>query len=385
MEILTFEKMEVIASDLLSSSSSSSDSGAEAMFWVSSQRRNKRRRVVHFVSNVVDNYTDEEFQRNFRLQRTSAEQIIAKYIASEFCKANVGRGRKHFEPRSQMLAFLWFCANKNSYREISNLFNMSQSTFLIHMKAILDFFTDISKTVIKFPEADEEKQQVAEEFKQIASFKDVIGCIDGCYLPIRKPANKIRSTYINRHDMLSITLQGICDANKKFLDVCIGSPSKIHDARIFALSPISDRLPTVCQQRYHILGDAAYPIREYLLTPYRHVGNITAKQRRYNIKHAQTRVKIENAFGLLKTRFRQLMRMDFFTVERMCKFVMACCVLHNMCIGMDDIIEEDEELQQVNQQPNEPDLNANNPREAALRRLGEMKRNDIADTLRVSG
>ncbi|KAH6931312.1 hypothetical protein HPB50_023511 [Hyalomma asiaticum] len=36
--------------------------------------------------------------------------------------------------------------------------------------------------------------------KQLAGFPGVIGCIDGTYIPMRCPANKIRSTYINRHD-----------------------------------------------------------------------------------------------------------------------------------------------------------------------------------------
>lgn len=64
----------------------------------------------------------------------------------------------------------------------------------------------------------------------------------------------------------------------------------------------------------------------------------------YNLRHCQTRVKIENAFGLLKQRFRQLIRIDFFSVERMCKFVMACCVLHNICIDDGDLWDSEYNL-----------------------------------------
>jgi hypothetical protein len=74
---------------------------------------------------------------------------------------------------------------------------------------------------------------------QISNFPGIIGCVDGSYIGTRTPDNKIRSTYSNRHDAISVTLQGICDANLKFLDIFTGCPSKIHDARIYDLSFIS--------------------------------------------------------------------------------------------------------------------------------------------------
>jgi len=73
----------------------------------------------------------------------------------------------------------------------------------------------------------------------------VIGCIDGSSIPIRTPAHKIKSTYTNRHDIPSITLQAICDYKKRFIDVFTGAPGKIHDARVFALSDISKELPSI--------------------------------------------------------------------------------------------------------------------------------------------
>lgn len=40
---------------------------------------------------------------------------------------------------------------------------------------------------------------------------------------------------------------------------------------------------------------------------------------------------IENAFSLLKQRFRRLYFVDARTVEQSCCIVMAACVLHNFC------------------------------------------------------
>lgn len=42
---------------------------------------------------------------------------------------------------------------------------------------------------------------------KIAGFPKVLGCIDGTFIKVRTPAHKIKSTYVNRHDIPSITLQ----------------------------------------------------------------------------------------------------------------------------------------------------------------------------------
>lgn len=127
----------------------------------------------------------------------------------------------------------------------------------------------------------------------------MIGAIDGSYIPIITPAGKIRYTYSNRHTKTSMTLQGICDSKRTFLDVSIGCSGKMHDARVLQYSDINLQLPNICENQYHILGDEAYPLRPWLLTPYRNTGILTPEQRNYNYHLSATRVRIENAFGLL--------------------------------------------------------------------------------------
>ncbi|XP_075748160.1 uncharacterized protein LOC142814111 [Rhipicephalus microplus] len=178
--------------------------------------------------------------------------------------------------------------------------------------------------------------KLSNDFKQVSGFPDTIGCIDGSYIPVRCPAGKVRSVYVNRHHYPSLTLQGIWDNRKRFLDVGTGAPSKIHDARILRLSTVLKKLPQPCAGKYHILGDAAYPSREYLITPIRDYGNLNASDKAFNAKLSSTRVLIENAFGESKGRFRQLQRVDLTTVDNMTKFILACCVLHNICIDNGD-------------------------------------------------
>lgn len=85
-----------------------------------------------------------------------------------------------------------------------------------------------------------------------------------------------------------------------------------------------------------MIGDSAYPICPCLLTPYRDCGPLTVRKSNYNYRRCASRVVIENAFGVLKQRFRQLLMLEFHTVDRLTKFVMSVCVLHNMCIMKND-------------------------------------------------
>lgn len=181
----------------------------------------------------------------------------------------------------------------------------------------------------------------------------MVGCIDGTFINIRTPAHKVRSTYCNRHDVTALTMQGICDADRKFIDCFTGTSGRMHDARIFRLSYVRDKVMQMGQD-FHLLGDGAYPLSVNLLTPYRNCGNMPEEHRLFNIKFSSTRVKIENAFGLLKQRFRQLIRLDGWYILSMSRFILSCCVTHNICLELDDFLEEIEEFVEVGDgEPNE--------------------------------
>lgn len=132
-----------------------------------------------------------------------------------------------------------------------------------------------------------------------------------------------------------------------------------------------------------MIGDAAYPISPFLLTPFRLTEALTAKQRNYNYKLCATRVVIENTFGILKQRFRQLQLLDFHTVDKITKFIMTVCVLHNLCIMKNDTEAFfDGELELPPPQQDFPErVPRNDLRASALKLLGRNKRKELTDAL----
>lgn len=52
--------------------------------------------------------------------------------------------------------------------------------------------------------------------------------------------------YINRKQYFSIHIQGTVNHNMKFIDVYIGYPGSVHDARVFRNSTIRHDLHELC-------------------------------------------------------------------------------------------------------------------------------------------
>lgn len=218
----------------------------------------------------------------------------------------------------------------------------------------------------------------------------MLGCIESTYIPIRTPANKNKLRYLNHQQQISITLQGICDPSGAFLDVFTGPPSKIHDARVYRLSFVYKRLPELCSGDLHLIGDEAYPLSDHLLTPYRDQNGPLYSN--FNNSLQLSRQPVEEAFRHLKQRFRQLSRLDFHQVDTAAKFMISCCVLHNLCIFANDSL-----LDQVSVGEFDADDAANHlyadlgselsetfelgPEELQSKQLGEVKRDRISTDL----
>lgn len=75
------------------------------------------------------------------------------------------------------------------------------------------------------------------------------GALDGTHIRIDKPLED-KDSYINRKKYFSIQMQAVADHKKKFLDLYIGYPGSVHDARVFKESSIFRKLGVFCGGMY---------------------------------------------------------------------------------------------------------------------------------------
>ena len=129
--------------------------------------------------------------------------------------------------------------------------------------------------------------------------------IDGTHVNIPVP-DVDGASYYNRKQTHSVLLQAVCDSNLSFTHIMAGWPGRVHDSRVLRNPDIWHQLGPSLPAGYQLLGDGAYPLKTWLLTPYRDNGHLSAEKTCFNKKLSAKRQIIERAFGHLKGRFPRL-------------------------------------------------------------------------------
>ncbi|GBP14413.1 Putative nuclease HARBI1 [Eumeta japonica] len=144
---------------------------------------------------------------------------------------------------------------------------------------------------IKFPTTQLERSIIKQQFMSKFGLPGVLGCIDCTHIALVRPTVD-EQAFFNRKGYHSLNVQ--------------------------------------------IVGDSGYPLRPWLLIP---VTNAVqgSNEERYNRKHMSARNCVERCIGVLKARWRCLLkhRVLHYDPSTVSKIVTACCVLHNIAVSLD--------------------------------------------------
>lgn len=204
--------------------------------------------------------------------------------------------------------------------------------------AIWDLFVDEYMPV---PTEDHLKQ-VATDYFNRWRFPNCIGSVDGRHCRIKNFPG-CGSTHFNYMKYFSIVLQGVADANKKFITIDVGARGKQHDATTFRHSklyrlleknkfkvPENSKLPNSnIIAPFVLIGDEAYPLKNYLMRPYPK-RQLSPEKERYNTRLSTARKCIECTFGILRAKWRFLSKEIETNPEHARLMIKAACLLHNI-------------------------------------------------------
>ena len=173
------------------------------------------------------------------------------------------------------------------------------------------------------------------------NFYNCIGALDGKHIMIRPPPNS-GSYYYNYKHHFSIVLMALVDASYRFIYVDIGCNGRVSDGGVFKNStfynkieektlniPQPSLLPgSTINAPYVIVADEAFAMTTYLIKPYGQA-QLTKEKRIFNYRLSRARRVVENAFGILATRFRIFMTPIALSPKKVEIITYACCILHN--------------------------------------------------------
>ncbi|XP_046905803.1 putative nuclease HARBI1 isoform X3 [Hypomesus transpacificus] len=284
-------------------------------------------------------FAGEDTRPNFRLSKASITSLL-QLLNQERCHG--------WGPTIEVLVLLFWLASGASYRVVSRAFDMPRTTVHNVVHRVCGCVVVAMPRVIRLPSTAEGQREVSEGFARLArhgAFARAMGAIDSCHVRIKSPGEPHGQDYFNRKLFHSIQLQAVCDHAGRFIDVFVGYPGSVHDTRVLRHSPLFQSAAYPPPDTF-LLGDGGYPclLRPIsLITPYKNPLRGVAQQR-FNAHHARARSVIERAFGMMKTRWRSIF---FCALEVDVSFVpdviVCCTMLHNVCLGNDDVLPVDEE------------------------------------------
>jgi hypothetical protein len=160
-----------------------------------------------------------------------------------------------------------------------------------------------------------------DEFENMNGFPQVIGVVDGCHIPIIVPDYiNIPDDYYNRKMFHSYILQGFVDSRLCFRNINVCWPGRVHDARVlvnsrlYQMAETGTLVPNISRNINNvqippiIFGDSAYPLKSWLMRPFKSTGNLTREQKKFNRVLSKTRIVVEHCFERLKGRWRCLLK-----------------------------------------------------------------------------
>ena len=140
---------------------------------------------------------------------------------------------------------------------------------------------------------------------------------------------------------------GFIGYNKHFMAATVGAPGNTNDAGLHKHTKVykqnGDLLPDKCINLGDNLGDVplitvgnnAFPRHSWLLKAFTD-GVRDEKQCFYDVKLRRARVVTENSYGMLKGRWHLIYKEIEVKKHNLKYVVMACIMLRNLCINMND-------------------------------------------------
>ncbi|XP_039297262.1 uncharacterized protein LOC120354335 [Nilaparvata lugens] len=251
--------------------------------------------------------------------------------------------REAITSQERLAPTLRFLASGDSFVSLQYLFRISKQIISYIIPEVCDALIKALKDFIKLPSSSGEWESISKEFQEKWNFPYVLGAMDGKHVQLRAPWNS-GTEYYNYKHFFSIVLFALVDANYNFLYVNVGSPGRFSDGGVFKNtelyrklenrtlnipSPKPLQIPYRIEVPYFILGDQAFELNDYTMTPFRGTPHAGSIERIFNYRLSRARRVVENTFGVVSSKFEVLLKPIRLQPEKAKIVVLTVAYLHN--------------------------------------------------------
>jgi hypothetical protein len=230
-----------------------------------------------------------------------------------------------------------------SYDDIREVYGVSVPAFYYCRNRFFKAILTCDSLRIRHPEAGDDWELVRSKFHSKSEegiIRGCVGAIDGFFQPTICPTVKatngnVRAYYSGHYNRYGLNCQALCDSDLRFLFFGVMGPGNKSDQPAYeetGLAEIIENLPA----GLFIAADAAYVVTEHILVPFTGSQRHDCVKDTYNFFLSQLRIRIENAFGLLTTKWRILRKPLECSLKVNADILQICALLHNFVIDNKD-------------------------------------------------
>lgn len=264
--------------------------------------------------------------------------------------ASGGNGNSRFAltTREELATTLLFMASASSERTMQRQVGVSPRTLWRVVKRVVACLGVVGvPEYLGWPTSLEEWNDIAMEFYAASRGRmfGAIGAIDDTHLDVKLPKGE-RMGAIDRDAQFTVHVQAVCTAGWRILSWRVGDAGARQDSGVLQESALwraqEGGQPFIPEGAF-LLGDAGFPCRTWLLTPWsrRQTGDVTQEQLRFNKVFCSQRVVVEQLFGILKSQWQVLCRVrqyaQWHSLQAVRKYSIAAAVLHNAALRNGDV------------------------------------------------
>ncbi|KAG2197489.1 hypothetical protein INT47_003097 [Mucor saturninus] len=323
----------------------------------------------------------------YRMNRTTFERVV-----NELCRdpAFQSRAVNFIPPYVQISCAIWRLANCHvGYRCAHLTIGVSHGSYRNFTQRFVKAVVNTYKDLIEWPKNEQRVAEIKNGFMygegRTVRGLPAVGALDGKNFVIESRTEHAED-WRDRKGNFAMKLTAVCDDKSKFTYISVGDSGRSHDAAAFNLSEIATVALENPREYFsldgYILADSAYPLSHYIIVPYPASevlgrSGVASAKKKFNKIHSSTRMAIERAFGILVSRWRFLSKHIYIKdTGDIVGIITACCILHNLCIEMNDPVLEEHNDETSNVDVARPDSSIQSVNSTAYQN-GRIRRDNI--------